>query len=98
MATFFKAGGGCQANDSAYWRAERVDSEGQVILACGDTENGAESLADHLLSEREKFLSKSSLQQLNEIANKDRILSNDTERAIRLIYKILDHIAYKTGD
>lgn len=90
MATFFEAGGGCQANDPAYWRADRIDSEGQVIMACGETENGAECLADHLLSEREKFLKKTSLEQLNEIANKDRILSTDMERAIRLINKILN--------
>lgn len=89
MATFFEAGGGCQANDLAYWRASRQDSEGQVIMACGETEEEAELLVVDLLAEREKFLSKTAREQLNEIANKDRILSTDTERAIRLINKIL---------
>lgn len=90
MAVFISEGGGCQASAPSYWRADRIDSTGKVILACSDTEAGAESLVDHLLSERENFLTKSNLEQLDIIANKKHILSSDMEAAIRLINKILN--------
>lgn len=64
MATYMPSGGGCQANERAYYSATRWDSRKRPVIANARTNEEAERLADERLAKREEFYKLSPREQL----------------------------------
>jgi len=72
------------------WRACVTLDSGEVLLAVGKTTKEAQDKMQERLDEHARYEALPPIAKLKEIAAKKHILSNDVEKAIRLIYGLLD--------
>lgn len=87
-ATFIKSED-CMGNSQTFWRAERVCSDGKLILGVGATEQQANEDAERNRERHEVFCKKTLLDQLSVLAA-GKLLDSDQQTAIRLITQILE--------